>query len=126
MHNSDQTGNPMLNDVANETDPYLFVILMNKETARRKGLHDGEEVIVESYCGGKTHGRLKVTGLIHPEALGVPGIRGFKSVHGNKLREKGPNFNVLLNSAEGSFDPLHGGIDRNPRVKVYRAGGESL
>ena len=126
MHNSDQTGNPMLNDVANETDPYLFVILMNKETARRKGLHDGEEVIVESYCGGKTHGRLKVTGLIHPEALGVPGISGFKSVHGNMLREKGPNFNVLLNSAEGSFDPLHGGIDRNPRVKVYRAGGESL
>ncbi len=126
MHNADQTGNPVLYDVANETDPYLFVILMNRETAARKGLCDGEKVIVEAYWGGKTQGVLKVTSLLHPEALGVPGINGFKSLHGNKLRERGPNFNALLNSSEGSFDPLHGGIDRNPRVKVYRAGGESL
>jgi anaerobic selenocysteine-containing dehydrogenase len=123
MHNSDQTGNPVLNEVANETDPYQFVILMNRDTASHKGLRDGEEVIVAAYWGGSTHGILKVTSLLHPDAVGLPGINGFKSLHGNSLRERGPNFNSLLNSAEGTFDPLHGGIDRNPRVKVYRAGG---
>lgn len=92
----------------------------------RKGLQDGDKVIVEAYWGGKTQGELKITSLLHPDAVGIPGINGFKSVHGNPLRERGPNFNALLNSAEGSFDPLHGGIDRNPRVKVYRTGGKSL
>ncbi len=121
MHNSDQTGNPILNDIAVETDPYQFVILMNKATAEQKGLKDGDEVIVEAYWGARTQGVLKITQLLHPDAVGLPGISGFKSVHGNPLRNKGPNFNALLNSSEGTFDPIHGGIDRNPRVKVFRA-----
>ena len=125
MHNSDQTGNPILNDLANETDPYLFVILMNKETASKRGLKDGDEVTVEAYWGATTRGVLKVTNLLHPDAVGIPGMSGFKSVHGNPLRNRGPNFNALLNSTEGSFDPLHGGIDRNPRVKVSQDGGGS-
>ena len=122
MHNSDQTGNPILNDLADETDPYLFVILMNPKTASRLGICEGDEVVVEAYWGGKTQGILKLTNLIHPEAVGIPGLSGLKTVHGNPLRNRRPNFNFLLNASEGSFDPLHGGIDRNPRVKVYRAG----
>jgi anaerobic selenocysteine-containing dehydrogenase len=126
MHSSDQTGNPILNDVVDEADPYQFVVLLNRETAARKGLCDGDEVVIEAYWGGKTQGVLKVTSLLHPDAVGIPGINGFKSLHGNPLRERGPNFNLLLNAAEGTFDPLHGGIDRNPRVKVYRVAGGGL
>jgi anaerobic selenocysteine-containing dehydrogenase len=120
MHNSDQTGNPLLNELADETDPYQFVILMNRETAARKGLHDGDSVRVDAYWGGFTEGVLRVTSLLHPDALGVPGNHGFKSSYRNPATRKGPHFNSLLNSAEGTFDPLHGGIDRNPRVRVYR------
>lgn len=122
MHNSDQTGNPLLNELADETDPYQFVILMNRETAALKGLHDGDQVRVEAYWGGYTEGMLRVTSLLHPDALGVPGNHGFKSSFRNPANRKGPHFNSLLNSAEGTFDPLHGGIDRNPRVKVSRVG----
>lgn len=122
-HGSDQTGNPILNEVADETDPYQFVILMNGETAARKGLHEGDEVVVDAYWGGSAQGVLKVTNLLHPDALGVPGIHGFKSQHRNPMATKGPHFNSLLNTAEGTFDPLHGGIDKNPRVRVYRVGG---
>jgi anaerobic selenocysteine-containing dehydrogenase len=125
-HGSDQTGNPLLNEVADETDPYQFVILMNRETAVCKGLHEGDEVIVEAYWGGSAQGRLKLTSLLHPDALGVPGIHGFKTLYRNQVATKGPHFNSLLNTAEGTFDPLHGGIDKNPRVKVYRVGGEPL
>ncbi|MGE5124128.1 MAG: molybdopterin-dependent oxidoreductase [Acidobacteriaceae bacterium] len=118
MHSSDQTSNPVLNEIATEADPYQFVVLMNRETAARKGLREGEEVLVEAYWGGKTQGTLKLTSLLHPDALGLPGSHGFKSLHCNPSTMRGPHFNSLLNSAEGSFDPLHGGIDRNPRVKV--------
>lgn len=125
MHTSDQTSNPILNEVAAETDPYQFVILMNRETAATKGLQDGDEVIVEAYWGGVTQGKLKVSSLLHPDALGVPGSHGFKFLHHNPATKRGPHFNSILNSAEGSFDPLHGGIDRNPRVRVYRVGGNN-
>ena len=73
-----------------------------------------------------TEGVLKVTSLLHPDALGVPGNHGFKSSFRNPATRKGPHFNSLLNSAEGTFDPLHGGIDRNPRVRVYWVGGKQV
>jgi anaerobic selenocysteine-containing dehydrogenase len=124
MHSSDQTSNPILNEVASEADPYQFVVLMNQETAERKGLQDGDQVEIEAYWGGKTQGVLKLTSLLHPDAVGLPGSHGFRYLHRNPATKKGPHFNALLNSAEGSFDPLHGGIDRNPRVRVYRVGGK--
>ncbi len=86
-----------------------------------EGLRDGERVVVEAYWGGRTEGVLRVTDLLHPDAVGIPAIHGFRSMHRNPVTRRGPHFNSLLSSAEGSFDPLHGGIDRSPRVRVYRA-----
>ena len=122
MNCANQTGNPLLNEVIDECDPYQFVVLMNRETAARKGLCEGDEVIIEAYWGGTAQGVLKLTSLLHPDALGVPAIHGFRSMHRNPVTRRGPHFNSLLNNAEGTFDPLHGGIDRNPRVRVFRAG----
>lgn len=124
MNCADQTGNPLLNEVVDECDPYQFVVLINRETAFRKGLCEGDEVIIEAYWGGTAQGVVKLTSLLHPDALGVPAIHGFRSMHRNPLTRRGPHFNSLLNNAEGTFDPLHGGIDRNPRVRVYRVGGD--
>jgi anaerobic selenocysteine-containing dehydrogenase len=122
MNCGDQTGNPLLNDVVDGCDPYQFTVLLNRETAARKGLRDGEWVTVEAYWGGATEGRLCVTDLIHPDAVGIPAIHGFRSMHRNPMTRRGPHFNSLLSSAEGTFDPLHGGIDRSPRVRVRAAG----
>lgn len=123
MSCGDQTGNPLLNEVVDGCDPYQFTVLLNKGTAERKGLRNGEQVIVEAYWGGKTQGVLRVTDLMHPDAAGIPAIHGFRSMHRNPVTRRGPHFNSLLSSAEGTFDPLHGGIDRSPRVKVYSAEG---
>jgi anaerobic selenocysteine-containing dehydrogenase len=120
---SDQTGNPLLNELVDHCDPYQLRVLLNRQTAERKGLREGDPVVVEAYWGGKTSGTLKVTDLIHPEAVGVPAGHGKRSMHRNPLTRRGPDFNALLNADEGSFDPLHGGIDLSPRVKVYRAEG---
>ncbi len=123
MSCGDQTGNPLLNEVVDSCDPYQFTVLLNKGTAQRRGLRDGERVVVEAYWGGRTQGILRVTDLMHPDAVGIPAIHGFRSMHRNPVTRRGPHFNSLLSSAEGTFDPLHGGIDRNPRVRVYRAEG---
>ena len=123
MSCGDQVGNPLLNEVVDGCDPYQFTVLLNKATAARKGLKDGERVIVEAYWGGKTEGTLRVTDLMHPDAVGIPAIHGFRSMHRNPVTRRGPHYNSLLSSAEGTFDPVHGGIDRNPRVRVYRAQG---
>ena len=123
MSCGDQVGNPLLNEVVDGCDPYQFTVLVNKSTAQRKGLRDGEQVIVEAYWGGRTKGVLRVTDLIHPDAVGIPAIHGFRSMHRNPITRRGPHFNSLLSSAEGTFDPLHGGIDRSPRVRVYSAVG---
>lgn len=123
MSCGDQVGNPLLNEVVDGCDPYQFTVLLNKDTAERKGLRDREQVIVEAYWGGRTEGVLRVTDLIHPDAVGIPAIHGFRSMHRNPITRRGPHFNSLLSSAEGTFDPLHGGIDRSPRVRVYRAEG---
>jgi anaerobic selenocysteine-containing dehydrogenase len=121
MSCGDQTGNPLLNEVVDQTDPYQFVVLINRETAARKGLRDGDKIVVEAYWGGQTEGVARVTDLIHPDAVGIPAIHGFKSMHRNPVARRGPHFNSLLSSAEGTFDPVHGGIDRSPRVRIFRA-----
>jgi anaerobic selenocysteine-containing dehydrogenase len=120
MNCGDQTGNPLLNEVVDRTDPYQFAVLINGETARKRGLQDGDRVVVEAYWGGKAEGVLRVTELIHPDAVGIPAIHGFRSMHRNPVTRRGPHFNSLLSSAEGTFDPVHGGIDRSPRVRVYK------
>ena len=56
---------------------------------------------------------------------GVPSGHGKRSLHRNLPPRRGPNFNSLLNTDEGTLDPLHGGIDLSPRVRIYRAGGLS-
>jgi len=123
MSCGDQTGNPLLNEVVDRCDPYQFVVLINRVTAEKKGLKEGDKVVVEAYWGGRTEGTLRITDLIHPDAVGIPAIHGFRSMHRNPVARRGPHFNSLLSSAEGSFDPVHGGIDRSPRVRVYRSEG---
>lgn len=117
----DTLGNPWLYEAIRTCDPYEFAININKETAKKKGLKDGDEIVVESRYG-KTKGRLKTTALIHPLAVGIPGIHGIRSMQENPIVGEGVNFNALCsqNEADGVVDPITGGIDSHPAVKVYK------
>lgn len=120
----DQIGNPWVREPVKAFDPYDFSILINTETARRKGLKDGDEVKVEAFWGGSTTGVLKLTELIHPDALGFPGHHGFKGRLRNPITWEGPDFNDLLSDREGEFDPISCATDISPRVRVIRIGAE--
>jgi len=106
-----------------ENDPYELFIWINTETAKSKGLKDEDEIYVESQYG-KTRGKLRLTELIHPEVIGIPACYGSSTIQMCPYAKEGPHFNSLLSgNQENGIDPVHGGINVGPRVKVYRVQG---
>jgi len=115
-------GNPWLAELADQ-DPYEGVFLMNPTTVERKKLKDGDVVIVESRYG-KTEGRLRVTELFHPDAVGVSGCYGSGTIQSNPLNRKGPSYNSLLPLNNESLDAVSAGQESAPRIKVYKKEGK--
>ena len=118
----DTYGNVWLHETMSTFDPYEFAIWMNVNTAKKKGLEDGDTIVVESRYG-KTQGRLKVTNLIHPDAVGVPSTHGTRSGMDNPIVGEGAYFNALCSTHEKdrAIDPITGGVEEGPAVKVYKA-----
>lgn len=115
------TGNPWLAEIYKK-DPYEAVVCMNTDTAKKKGLTDGELVVVESRYG-KVEGQLRVSELFHPETAGISGCYGLGTLHSNPLNRKGPNFNTLVPIGDKTYDAVSAGVELSPKVKVYRKEG---
>jgi anaerobic selenocysteine-containing dehydrogenase len=117
----DTYGNAWLNQTMKTFDPYEFNILLNAATAAKKGLVDGDTIAVESHYG-KTQGILKTTQLIHPDAIGIAASHGARSNLANPIVADGTSFNVLCPFFEKdkAIDPISGGIEEGPAVKVYK------
>jgi len=110
--------NPWLVELTDD-DPFESGIYMNSATARKKNLKDGDTVVVESRYG-KTEGNLRVTELLHPDAVGMPGCGGLGTIQSNPVLRRGANWNKLLSVDESTFDAVTAGIECSPRIKVYR------
>ena len=107
-----------------DADPYETYVLINSETAKKKGLADGDRVCLESRYG-KTEGKIRVSELIHPEVVGIPGNYGGEHrPFLNPVTSDAAWFNALLSSnEEHSLDPIAAGIENAPRVKITKAEG---
>ncbi|MFC1862966.1 molybdopterin-dependent oxidoreductase [Thermodesulfobacteriota bacterium] len=107
-----------------DNDPYETFIMINYETAQRKGLSDDDRVCIESRYG-KAEGKIRVSQLIHPEVLGIPGNYGGKSSSFlNPVNSDGAWFNALLTAdEEHHLDPITAGIENAPRVKITKIEG---
>jgi molybdopterin-containing oxidoreductase family molybdopterin binding subunit len=112
------TQNPWLNDLA-EHHPYAYKILINAETAGRKGIRDGEMIWVESVAG-MVKGEAKLTECIHPEVVGIAGVFGSWARGKPVAKGKGVHFNTLLPISLDRIDPISTGVDSCIRVKVSR------
>jgi molybdopterin-containing oxidoreductase family molybdopterin binding subunit len=113
------TQNPWLSELS-ERNPYAYKILINAETAARKGVNDGDEIWVESEAG-KVKGVAKVTECIHPEVIGIAGVFGSWAEGKPVAKGKGVHFNTLLPLNMERVDPISSGVDSCIRVKVSRA-----
>ncbi|WP_324718243.1 molybdopterin-dependent oxidoreductase [Carboxydochorda subterranea] len=112
--------NALLFDIARHVDPYQFVVLLNRSTAKAKGLQDGQVVWVESPYG-RTQARVRLTEAIHPEVVGFPGGLKRSSSGLNPMALEGTNFNRLVPIDDGTFEPMTGGLDTAVKVKIYAA-----
>jgi molybdopterin-containing oxidoreductase family molybdopterin binding subunit len=70
------SNNPWLDEIS-RIDPYNFGININAKTAGRKGIQDGDWIVVESAATGKTaRGRARLVQGLHPEVVAMAGSGG--------------------------------------------------
>ncbi len=63
------SNNPWLDEVS-RLDPYTYSIAINAETAKKKGIKDGDTLLIESAgTGHKVEARAALTETIHPEVI---------------------------------------------------------
>ena len=110
--------NPWLVDLA-ERNTKIFTVGINPETARRKGLKDGQEVRLETPFGRSQPATLRWTEGVHPECLSVPGILG-RRITKHAKGKKGLHYNSLIQYSFEQFDTVSAALDACVRVKVSR------
>ncbi len=118
--NSYTMENPWLDEAA-RMDPYSYTIAINSETARRKGLKDGQEVWVETEKKRAIKGKLTCMEGIHPEGLGIAACAGHWGDGMPIAKGKGVFFNDLLEIDLEHASPVNLNLDLCVKVKVVRA-----
>lgn len=117
-------GNPLLDDVV--AAPHMKHgrnVLLHSETARQKGLADGDEVWVETTHGARVRSVVTVTNGIHPSVVGFPGLFGRWAHNLPRRAYGGAHFNALLPRSLERIDKVAATTDMCVKAKVYRASG---
>jgi len=109
-----------IREVQLKQSPEVNSILVNTETARQKGLQDGDEVLCESQYGGTLTGIVMTTELMHPRTVGFPGNFGRTAMFLSPQAKQGSNYNQLLSAEDGEFDPVIGGIEITAAIKITK------
>lgn len=116
--------NPWIDEIS-RANPYAYNVMMNSRTAAAKGLRDGDRVRIDSRYGTE-EATLRVTELIHPECLGIPGMFGHWAIRKTVANRKGASFNNLLPPpSESRIDVVTGQVDACVRVRVSRIEGRA-
>ena len=111
---------PWLDEVS-VNDPYTYNIEIHPETARKKGLKDGDLVWVENPHGSRVKGRIRFTEGIHPKALGFAACAGHWCDCQPIAKGKGIFFNKLLRVDWNHVNPVNLNLDLCVKLKIYRA-----
>ena len=118
--------NPWL-DEASKIDPYVYNIAINAETARRRGIKDGDWVEVESSATGrKVRARAKLSEAIHPEVVAMANLGGHWSKHIPIASQEGKGvcFEWLMPLDFEHLDTVTFNQDLCVKVKVRKCAGE--
>jgi len=112
--------NPYLDEVAQE-DPTTYSVQMHAETAKRKGIEDGDYIWLENPEGHRVKGYVSLSEGIEPSHLAIAAVAGHWGKHLPVAEGKGVFFNDLVEMDLGHTDPLTFNQDICCRVKVYKA-----
>ncbi len=114
--------NPWLAELGEYVDAYK--IMVNAQTAARKGIGDGDLIRVESSHGLSVEGTARVTQRIHPEAIGIAGAFGQWARRKTIARGRGVHFNSLINWGWRELGTLGGELEGCARVKISKVCGK--
>jgi anaerobic selenocysteine-containing dehydrogenase len=106
-------------DEASKLNPYTYNVTMNAETAKKKGLHDGDLICIESAYGRKVTGFLKTMQGQHPETVAIAACSGGWARGQPIAYGKGTNFNILLESDFRHVCPVCFNQETAVAIKVY-------
>ncbi len=112
--------NPVLMDMA-DRNSRVFTIGINRATAEKKGIRDGDTIVLETTHGRTAQGVARLTEGVHPECLAVPSILGRKKLGRKESQGKGVHVNSLLKYTPDRMDALSAAIDSCVKVKVRKA-----
>ncbi len=107
-------------DEISQMNPYTYNISMNTETAKKKGLKEGDTIYVENTRGMKASGKLKLMKGMHPQVVGMVGSLGGWARGQPVARGKGAFFNDLVILDHKHICPVCGSLETAIRVKVYK------
>jgi anaerobic selenocysteine-containing dehydrogenase len=104
-----------------ERDPYLLKAWINKATAMKKGINEGDWVIIESRYG-KIKLKVHLSECVHPEVVAVGAPAGGGDYRISFWRRGVAQPSHLLNSFNfNSVDLLGSAAEACTRVRIYRA-----
>jgi molybdopterin-containing oxidoreductase family molybdopterin binding subunit len=115
--------NPWLNEVLS-TNPYTYNLMMNTETAKNKGISDGDFIVLENPESDTVTGRVKLMKGIHQQTVGCCGHLGSWAKGKPVARGKGVNMNTLLRLTHKHLCPITLAPETCWRVKIYKAKGD--
>jgi molybdopterin-containing oxidoreductase family molybdopterin binding subunit len=124
LHTGSMTMEQPWLDEASQMNPYTYNITMNADTARRKGLKDGDIVWVENAMGHRQKGRLKLIEGQHPQTIAIAACSGHWIDALPIAKGKGTNFDDLMPIDLAHVDPVSGNIEVSVKVKVYKEGAQ--
>ncbi|HTY82228.1 MAG TPA: molybdopterin-dependent oxidoreductase, partial [Dehalococcoidales bacterium] len=120
LHNGTYTMEMPWLDEVSRMNPYTYNITMNTETAKAKGLKDGDLICQESSYGRKTTGYLKTMQGMHPKCIAIAACSGAWAKGAPIAYGKGTNFNILLESDVKHACPVCWSQETATMVKVYK------
>ncbi len=104
-------------------DPYPGSVWINSETAKKKGLKDGDLVWVESYVQepwSKIKGEVFTSETVHPEGCIIGGQWGRWAVGMNPISKEGPHHNSLMSIKLEYCEHFSGSVEMGSKVKIYK------
>ena len=112
--------NPWLQELATK-HPWVHNVIINDETANRKGLKDGDTITIESMHGLKVKGKIRLTQGIHPEVLGIASNYGQWAKGKPIAKGKGTHDNSLLPiNVEERTEWVSGNLDLCTKVRITK------
>ena len=111
-------GNPWVDEVS-RSNPYTYNIVMHAVTAKKRGIRDGDLIVVENPWGDKITGNVKLSELVHERVLGIVGLGTWN--RGRNFEPRGINYNQLLRLGAKYVDPVVGSAQEAINVKAYKA-----